>query len=368
MSEPENRISQPIIIAGMHRSGTSLTASILQQAGVFIGENLLPANAGNLQGYFEDAAFYKLHKNILAAQAIDPDGWTTASQVEVPESFHEQAKQLCDRRSQVYPLWGWKEPRTTLFLNFWKQLLPQAKFVFPYRSPWEVIDSLFARGDSVFADNPNFAAEIWHAYNQTVLDFCQQYPNDCFLFHCDLLKTDETSFVEKIMHKLGLPLTVPNQRLFQPGVMHNQVNSTHRPALLALHFPATLALYETLQRSADVPSPQPLGQILPGDAAAVERTGFLQAGVLQDWRTSHRLSQQLKQLTTEMQAAQAERQQVEAQLQATQAQLAQAQVDLTHWQSTVAAMESNRFWQMRNAWVRLKKQLNLGQRDSSSAN
>jgi len=182
MSEPENRISQPIIIAGMHRSGTSLTASILQQAGVFIGENLLPANAGNLQGYFEDAAFYKLHKNILAAQAIDPDGWTTASQVEVPESFHEQAKQLCDLRSQAYPLWGWKEPRTTLFLNFWKQLLPQAKFVFPYRSPWEVIDSLFARGDSVFADNPNFAAEIGTLIIRRCSTFVSNIPTTVFCF------------------------------------------------------------------------------------------------------------------------------------------------------------------------------------------
>jgi len=366
MSEPEKAISQPIIIAGMHRSGTSLTASILQQVGVFIGENLLPANAGNPQGYFEDAAFYRLHKSILAAHELDTDGWTTVGQLEVPEQFHEQAKMLSDRRSQTHPLWGWKEPRTTLFLNFWKQLLPQAKFVFPYRSPWEVIDSLFARGDAIFEQNPNFVAGIWQAYNQIILDFYQQHPDDCFLFHCDLLKTDEAGFVHKVRHKLGLPLSLPAQSLFQPGIMHSQGSDTHRPALLALYFPETLALYETLQRSADVPSAQALEHILPADPAAV-----YQDTVLQDWRSSRCLSRQCQQLTAEMQAAQAARQQVEAQLQAslqdTQAQLAQAQAELTHWRSTVAAMESNRFWKMRNAWIRLKKQLNLGPRDASAS-
>ncbi|MEL7418373.1 MAG: hypothetical protein AAGK10_07335 [Cyanobacteria bacterium J06555_3] len=43
-----------IIITGMHRSGTSLTASLLQSAGVYLGDRLMSADSGNAKGYFED--------------------------------------------------------------------------------------------------------------------------------------------------------------------------------------------------------------------------------------------------------------------------------------------------------------------------
>ena len=38
---------QPIIITGMHRSGTSLAASLLQSMGVDIGDELVGAMRGN---------------------------------------------------------------------------------------------------------------------------------------------------------------------------------------------------------------------------------------------------------------------------------------------------------------------------------
>jgi hypothetical protein len=44
----------PIVVTGMHRSGTSLSASILAALGVAMGEQLLPADAANPRGYFED--------------------------------------------------------------------------------------------------------------------------------------------------------------------------------------------------------------------------------------------------------------------------------------------------------------------------
>ena len=46
-----------LIIAGMHRSGTSLTASLFQSLGVNIGEKLLGPELGNIRGHFEDIAF-----------------------------------------------------------------------------------------------------------------------------------------------------------------------------------------------------------------------------------------------------------------------------------------------------------------------
>lgn len=329
--------SQPVIITGMHRSGTSLTASIMQQAGVFVGDLLLPANTSNQQGYFEDIDFLVLHENILKSQGISNEGWLLTEPTEVPRPLYDQAINLCDSRLKNHALWGWKEPRTTLFLKFWKQLLPQAKFIFTYRSPWEVMDSLFTWGHAAFANNPNFAVQIWIAYNQMILRFYEQHPDDCFLFHCDLLKTDEAGFVEKVKHKFDIPLTIPAKPLFQPGDMHNQVNNTQRPALLAVHFPAVIEVYQQLQQAADVPTPQPLDHVVAADTAAV-----YQDWVLQDWYNSNRFSTELKK---------------------TQAELQAAQTAATHWRLTVEAMEANRVWKLRNFWLGLKKQLRLMPQD-----
>ena len=63
-------MSQLLIITGMHRSGTSLITSILQQSGLPIGEQLLPAAEGNPRGFFEDQAFMLLHQAMLHARGV----------------------------------------------------------------------------------------------------------------------------------------------------------------------------------------------------------------------------------------------------------------------------------------------------------
>ncbi|MEO1623299.1 MAG: sulfotransferase, partial [Cyanobacteria bacterium J06632_3] len=130
---------QPVIITGMHKSGTSLTSSVLQASGVHIGENLMGPGPGNYLGHFEDMELYALHCHALASQGIHMDGWTAQSRVSMPQQFLPRVQNLLEHRQKSPRLWGWKDPRTTLFLDFWKQTLPNAKFVFVYRNPWEVV-------------------------------------------------------------------------------------------------------------------------------------------------------------------------------------------------------------------------------------
>ena len=58
----------------MHRSGTSLTASLLSALGVDLGRELLPPDKNNLRGYFEDIDFLDLQREILAQSCLPNDG------------------------------------------------------------------------------------------------------------------------------------------------------------------------------------------------------------------------------------------------------------------------------------------------------
>src|SRR5947199_6137561 len=84
-------MSAPLLLAGMHRSGTSLVASWLARAGVDLGRDLLPADAGNPTGYFEALSFLDLDRRmLLAATPEEPGhrdwGWTESGRSTAPAS------------------------------------------------------------------------------------------------------------------------------------------------------------------------------------------------------------------------------------------------------------------------------------------
>ena len=123
-----------LIITGMHRSGTSLTASFLAALGVELGNNLLKGDYGNPQGYFEDVEILTFQRQLLASccrphEPGFPDwGWTASEWLNQHkiQTHLTVAKQLIQARKPQSLIWGWKDPRTTLLLDFWHQILPQA--------------------------------------------------------------------------------------------------------------------------------------------------------------------------------------------------------------------------------------------------
>ena len=52
-------MSAPLLIAGMHRSGTSLVGSLVSQLGVDLGHDLVPADRNNARGYHGNALMAK---------------------------------------------------------------------------------------------------------------------------------------------------------------------------------------------------------------------------------------------------------------------------------------------------------------------
>ncbi|HAA32543.1 MAG TPA: family 2 glycosyl transferase [Cyanobacteria bacterium UBA8553] len=338
------------IITGMHRSGNSLTASLLQSAGVDIGERLMPPAEGNIKGYFENLDFTEFHENIFTSQGIAKTGWTLEKQIQIPEQFLEKAKLLIQANS-CKQYWGWKDPRTTLFLNYWANLIPEANFLLIYRSPWEVIDSLYRRrnvGDEAFDFNPTFALQIWLNYNQEILKFYELAPERCLLLSVSSITHDPNFLIDAIKDKFGVALNYPASDIYDKSLLKTQQFNSHRPALIKHYFPQVWDVYQEL--NAKALAPEGLSSVLVPELPSLPP---YETWVLQDWlelrkieKESSKLHKQLKQTQEELekecsqlqqalQQSQAERErshsdlvQVNSQLQNTQAQLQDTQAQL----------------------------------------
>lgn len=195
----------------MHRSGTSFVSSILQEAGLYLGDRLMAATPDNPHGYFENLDFVDFHRLVLASHALSPDGWVRTGPLTVPSDFLPFAEKLVSANSCLDRPWGFKDPRTAVFLDFWAKFLPSAKFLFVVRSPWEVIDSLFRRGDPVFLKNPILAIETWNNFNQIILNFTERFPDRSLLISLDQVIENSHGLITSINEQLGFSLNLPEK-------------------------------------------------------------------------------------------------------------------------------------------------------------
>jgi len=159
-----------ICIVGMHRSGTSMVARLLNLCGLYLGpeELLLGPNRGNPQGHFEHMGFLEIDEALMrhfggGLYNLPPveSGWENDPSI---EALRRKAQALIGTFADHAP-WGWKEPRTTLLLPFWKKLIPNIRFVVCVRSPLEVANSLNKREAMPIQEG----AFLWNLYMQSAV-------------------------------------------------------------------------------------------------------------------------------------------------------------------------------------------------------
>ena len=107
-----------LIVLGMHRSGTSLVARWLHLNGIDMGEKLVGASTGNPHGHFENLDIYRLHTGILRELGLDFRA-SRSIQSKIPKRFERTALDIIQSNFRNNHQWGWKEPRTCLFINRW---------------------------------------------------------------------------------------------------------------------------------------------------------------------------------------------------------------------------------------------------------
>ena len=149
-----------VVVLGMHRSGTSCLAGLLQEAGVDFGD--VPTRSiANARGSREDGDVVRLNDDVLA--------YSGGSWDDPPKQLKWSMDMMSVRHEIVtrprWLTWGFKDPRTLLTLPFWEEGLEQPRFIATVRHPFAVAKSLEkARGINYWR-----GLELWMAYNSALL-------------------------------------------------------------------------------------------------------------------------------------------------------------------------------------------------------
>ncbi len=202
--------NQVLVILGMHRSGTSLITQWLYKCGLNIGDDLLGPGMGNAEGHFEDKDFLQIHEDILRSGNLSRIGLITAKiSGNISDEQKEKIRANLEVKNKLHAQWGWKDPRTCLFLDHYRELLNNAKYIIIIRDCDTVVNSLvnraykkyekknFSRLNTVskkilklfrqqiihlfYKRFATFYTEVWINYNEEILKHIEKIKQDNYI-------------------------------------------------------------------------------------------------------------------------------------------------------------------------------------------
>jgi hypothetical protein len=151
---------KPIVILGMHRSGTSATTRALGRLGASMGP--IP----NMGRFWENQPMRRVNEGLLEAfgggwecpPVLSPD-WVATPEA---RAFLPRARETLAAEFGNASVMVWKDPRTCITLPFWREVFDEDPVVvFIHRHPIEVAGSLLTRNG--LSRGHGFA--VWERFN-----------------------------------------------------------------------------------------------------------------------------------------------------------------------------------------------------------
>ncbi len=243
-----------IVIAGMHRSGTSVIARLFAECGCFLGrpDDLMPAKPDNPTGFWEHLEAFDINVEILEAAGV---AWDTAVGGEIEDHSDADRAALCTRILEFvngmssHENWAVKDPRFALTFPIWRPLLSDPVVIWCLRDPMEIATSL--RGRNGFPIQLGVA--LWEAYTVAGLLAMSDVPV-VPVSYSDLLK-DPVSEVGRIVEEVNSvgmgTLEVPAGTAVESIVNPRLHRSTSSPEQEAEHLTSHRRRVWHLSRTAD---------------------------------------------------------------------------------------------------------------------
>jgi len=253
--------NEVVCVLGMHRSGTSVAARLLNILGVYLGpeDHLMSPGIDNPKGFWEHQLLTSLNEEILGlfgGYHLEPPklprGWENFP---ILNDLKLRACRILDEDFGAAPLWGWKDPRNSLTLSFWQQLLPRMRYVICLRNPIDIAYSIERRNGVCF----DRSVRLWLKHTSAAL-LGTAGKNRIIVFYEDFMAGSDKELY-RLSKFLGKSELIREPRIH--SAVHNfldkqlQHHQTRIQDLLAdcrIGFPEkalfmTLRLYVDLQRA-----------------------------------------------------------------------------------------------------------------------
>ena len=234
----------------MHRSGTSLITNWLHRCGLNVGESLLGPSLGNDEGHFEDIDFFKMHLEILGDNNLHDSGLLINPAIVLSQAHKESIKNIIRQKNGSSDQWAWKDPRTCLFLDFYREAIPNAYQLIVFRDYQSVVISLLKRTfgeiclqytsrkgffsrlvwdkyrrerqrEKFYNQNATHFLKVWCYYNQLILENINFLPDDRFLVvNYQMLNTLDAAVIGQIKNDWNFSLDpVPFSDIYKDGLL-----------------------------------------------------------------------------------------------------------------------------------------------------
>lgn len=235
-----------IFVIGMHRSGTSMVASILQSLGVNLGpdELLAPANQFNEAGYFENAPAVATNDAFLKENDLS---WRTLPAIETKTTLQGVETLAASIQDVIKSLntgraWCLKDPRLSYLLPYWASAVKPASAIVCVRKPEAAAMSLKTRNDISIS----YGAALWELYTLAALRNTQKLPRAIVVYEELIEKPKET--IEKMIASLPeLAELKPGANAIEAAVARVRRELDHSKPISAKALPPTaLELYRRL--------------------------------------------------------------------------------------------------------------------------
>ena len=178
---------------------------LLHACGLYLGpkDELMPAQADNPEGFWEHLGFVAVNDELLNALG---GAWDLPPKAD--EDFRDprldpvrlKARLLIERFDSA-KLWGWKDPRNSLALPFWQELLPELKTLIIVRNPLEVAHSMRERNGTSYS----LGLRLWEIYNRRLIEAASEH--DYLVTYYDRFFENPEAELRRIVEFIGSPDT-----------------------------------------------------------------------------------------------------------------------------------------------------------------
>lgn len=210
-----------IIVAGMHRSGTSMVAGILYHLGVYMGDDLMVDDIDKGQtkeqpcGYYEDREFMRINDTILQKSK---GAWNRIPDRELLLDrcceVNNTLDILLERRARNHKVWGFKDPRTCLtmpaYLTRWHAITGDKRIIVISRNQKDAVKSLVTREPQI---SKHYAKYLYRAHHE-YLDLSLQ---KTYYLRVTFEHLVETKYIGHIVDFLGL---IPTDDQYRMAISH----------------------------------------------------------------------------------------------------------------------------------------------------